>query len=163
MVAIVGIAILLGVGLLLLALCNPMLLVFLQKFEVVNQSGADLWVTPIGMCEGSGKYGPLRMYHNMFPPAIPKFCDHDIPLKSGQSLTVIYDWDDINFRHILVRTQRGEALIVDTDKMGDLHHCYRPQQDKYEIPPLAQLSKASPELLPCIEGKSVTYSGVVVY
>ncbi len=144
-------------------LCNPLLLAFLTKFDIVNEAGVDVWVTPIGMCEGSGRYGPLPMFHNRFPPAIPKLSRHDIPLESGESLTVIYDWDDINFRHVLVRTGSGDVLILDTDKKGNLHSCYGPQKDKYVIPSLADLSNAPPELVPCIEGRTVPYSGAVEY
>jgi len=144
-------------------LCNPLWLVFLAEFQIVNESQVGVWVTPIGMREGSGEYGPLPMFHSRSLPAIPKLSNHDIWVGPGESLTVVYDWDDINFRHTLVRTESGRVLIVDTDKMSNLHSCYGPQQEKYVIPPLAELRQASPELLPCIKGESVVYSKEVEY
>ncbi|MCS6951121.1 MAG: hypothetical protein NZ520_11735, partial [bacterium] len=58
-------------GLLLLNSFNPFQIMFLESFEVVNGSGQDVWVTPIGMLEGSGKYGPLIRFYNQYPPAVP--------------------------------------------------------------------------------------------
>jgi len=159
--AIIGLVILFF--LLVLIPFNPMLLVFLESFEMYNDSGVDVWVTPIGMCEGSGKYGPLPRFRNHYPPGLPSRQDHDIPLKAGGSVTITYDCDDINFRHILVRTDSDEVLILDTDKMGDLDSCYGPQQDAYGIPPLDQLQKVPAELVPCAKGESVSYSGMVEY
>ncbi len=108
----VGLLIAFG-GLYLLLLCNPMLLGFLTSFEICNESGVDIWVTPIGAWQGSaGLYGPLPRYWNQSPPAIPSRQDHDIPIKTGERLEIIYDWDDINFRHLLVRVSSGEVYIL---------------------------------------------------
>lgn len=142
---------------------NPVLLAFLASFEMYNDSGADIWVTPIGMREGSGEYGPLPMYQNKFPPAKRARSNHDIPLRDGDSLTITYDCDDINFRHILVRTQQRKLFIVDTDRIGNLDSCYPPQEEVYGIPPLADLAQASDELVPCTRGKTVRYSAAQEY
>jgi len=156
-----GIALLLVVGVVGLALVaapwNPMLLVFLQSFEMYNGSGAEVWATPIGMREGSGRYGPLPRYKSKDAPAFGSRQTHDIHLRPGESVTIVYDCDDINFRHILVRTASGRVLIVDTDRMGGLHACYGPQREEYEIPPLGQLSDAPEELVPCARGAIVRH------
>ncbi len=152
----------LGIGGLLM-LCNPMLLAFLTSFEIRNDSGADVWVTPIGRWEGSGKYGPLPQYRSRTPVAIPSRRGHDIHVKAGGRLEIIYDWDDINFRHLLVRSGSGQVYITDTDKNGTLDSCYAAQRSSYRIPPLKEMRKASAELLPCTRGESVRYSGSVDY
>ncbi len=138
---------------------------WLVSFDIVNESGVDLWVTPIGMMEGSGLYAPLPRYSDkIFPVAIPLWKqEHDILLESGESLRYTYDYDDINFRHILVRTNSDDIYLVDTDKKGTLHSCYGPQKKKYTIPPLADLRKAPAGLIPCTNGKSVKYSGAQEY
>jgi len=159
---VAGIPIVLG-GIGLLLLCNPMLLMFLSSFEIRNDSGVDVWVTPIGRWEGTGDYGPLPRYWNRTPPAIPSWQDHDIPLEAGGRLTVIYDWDDINFRHLLVRTADEEVYITDTDKKGTLDYCYAAQESSYRIPPVKEMPKVPDELLPCTRGKHVQYSGAVDY
>jgi len=157
-----GIAVLLVVGLVGLVLVaapwNPMLLVFLQSFEMYNGSGAEVWATPIGMWEGSGRYGPLPRYKSKNAPAFRSREMHDIRLRSGESVTIVYDCDDINFRHILVRTPSGRVLIVDTDRRGGLHACYGPQRERYGIPPLHQLSDAPEALIPCARGEAVRYA-----
>jgi len=150
-----------GIGLLLL--CNPMLLTFLTSFEIRNESGMDVRVTPIGRWEGTGDYGPLPRYWNRTPPAIPSRRGHDIPIKAGGRLKIIYDWDDINFRHLLVRSGSGEVYITDTDKKGTLHYCYAAQHSSYRIPPLKEMQKAPDELLPCTRGEDVRYSGAADY
>lgn len=171
-VAVVIGLVILGIGLLIAlfvafvlvtAPWNPMVLAFIATFEMYNDSGVDVWVTPIGMCEGSGEYGPLPRYRDRYPPALWSRQDHDVPLEAGDSVRITYDMDDINFRHILVRTGSEDVFILDTDKMGDRHSCYGPQQDAYGIPPLDQLEKAPAELLPCAKGESVSYSGMVEY
>jgi len=140
--------------LLLAMLCNPLLLIVLTRVEVVNESGVDVWMTPIGMWRGTGGYGPLPTFCNRFPPAIPRgWVSHDLLLKSGKSRIVTYENDDVYFQHILVRTAAGELFIVDTDS----------EKDKYEIPSLESLSKMPPDLLPCAEGEYVTYSGAAEY
>lgn len=137
---------------------NPMRLAFLANFEICNDSGVDVWVTPIGMWEGSGAYGPLPRYDRDEAPAYRSRQRCDIPVKAKGAVRIIYDWDDINFRHLLVRTAGGDVYLTDTDKNGDLHSCYSPSQERYRIPPLAEMQKAPAELLPCTRGESVTYS-----
>lgn len=166
LLAVVAAAILIPLSLFLLVVAlysvnafNPMQLAFLESFVIANDSGADVRVTPIGMVQGSGEYASLPRYRDRFPPAIPSRDRYDIPLKAGQSLKITYDWDDMNFRHILVRAKQGAVLVVDTDKMGDLHSCYGPQKEKYSVPPLASLKEAPSELVPCAEGEAVRYSG----
>ena len=138
---------------------------WLVSFEIVNESGVDLWITPIGMTEGSGLYAPLPRYSDkIFPIAIPLWKEeNDILIKSGESLRYTYDYDDINFRHILVRADPDDIYIINTDKKGTLHHCYGPQKKKYVIPPLADLQKIPVELIPCTSGRSVKYSGAIEY
>jgi len=159
---VAAIAMALG-GMRLLLLCNPMLLGFLTSFEIRNESGMDVWVTPIGRWEGTGDYGPLPRYWNETPPAIPSWQDHHIPIKAGGRLKIIYDTDDINFRHLLVRSGSGEVYIADTDKNGTLDSCYAAQHSSYRIPPLREMRKAPDELLPCTRGKDVRYSGAADY
>jgi hypothetical protein len=150
-------------GLAFFTLFNPLLLAFLANFEIKNDSGLAVQVTPIGMWEGSGLYGPLPTYRSEHPPAIPARAPCDIPLAPGETISITYDWDDINFRHLLVRVPDGRLLITDTDKMGSLHYCYGPQQKQYVIPPPNLVQEASSELAPCCGGKKVRYSGAIEY
>ena len=103
-------------------------------------------------------------------PAVPRFPPakrwperYEIPLKAAHTLKVTYDCDDINFRHVLVRSASDEVFIVDTDKKGTRGVCYGPQKDAYTIPPLAELKEAPPELIRCTGGEYTRYSGAVEY
>jgi len=165
---------LVGVGLVLVALAagvvtvaalrafNPMLLAFLADFEIINDSARDVSVTPIGMWQGSGRYGSLPRYRDNYPPVLT--CQsHDVPVTAGRSVRITYDWDDINFRHILVRTSSGECYMLDTDKKGTLQSCYAAEKERYRIPPLGDLPRAPAELIPCTRGESVLYPGAKEY
>jgi hypothetical protein len=133
-----------------------MQLAFLTTFEMYSDADVDVWVTPIGMYEGSGQYGPLPRYRDSFPPAWPAKAE-DVYLPAGSSVRFTYNWDDVNFRHILVRDRTGQVFIVDTDKRGDLHGCCSPEHDRYRIPPLDAMRKAPPELIPCTRGEVVRW------
>lgn len=136
------------------------------QFTVINTSGEVIYVTPIGMCRGSGEYGPLCSYaHN--EALMKKKLDiketSDIRIPSEGSYTFDYDWHDTNFRYILVRNEEGIVYILDTDKRGTLQTTYPPQQKSYAIPPLAALDIAPQELLPCIEGEFIYYTAAKEY
>jgi hypothetical protein len=55
------------------------------------------------------------------------------------------------------------VYIVDTDKLGTRDDCCPPQESEYHIPPLNTLRRAPAELLACLEGTAVEYSGAVEY
>lgn len=150
---------------LLLALnaLNPLQVGFIEGFEVVNDSGETVSVTPIGVWERTGEYGPLPLYRSKFP-AIPQLRGPaQRQLAPNTSCRFLYDCDDINFRHILVQTTAGDVFIVDSDKRGSLNACYGPQRSRYRVPPLAELARAPNGLRPCLHGKSVAYSGCKQY
>lgn len=135
---------------------------FLSQFEIVNQTGQQISVTPIGVWAGSGEYGPLPTFFSALPsiPYWRKGVRYDIPLAQSASVRVLYDMDDIQFGDILVRAESGEVLILVTGEI-DGGCCTGALKDRYEIPPLAELPKAPPELLPCIDGETVSYSVVL--
>lgn len=136
---------------------NPMQLAFLASFEMYNASGTEVWVTPIGMHEGSGKYSPLERFSGPETPALPSRNAHDIHIGPGETVVYTYDWDDINFRHILVKDTGGNVFVVDTDTMGSLDSCYGPQQQRYIIPRLSLARRAPAELVPCTKGRTVRW------
>ncbi len=142
---------------------NPLKMAFLNDFIVVNESGENLWMTPIGMLANRGEYCPIGRYRDNFPPVRYLEPSYDIPIKAGGSIKITYDWDDVNFRHILVRKNSNDIFILDTDKRGTLYSCYPPEKKKYTIPPLKDLLGAPSELFPCVENKCINYSGKKEY
>jgi len=140
---------------------DPMLRAFLTTFELRNEAGVPVTVTPIGMLQGSGKYGPLPRYESP-SRARPAQC-FEIPMTSGQTLRITYDWDDINFRHLLVRVGDGHLMIVDTDRLGTRDYCYCAQKEVYVVPQVALMQPAPMDLEACTRGESVQYSAAKEY
>ena len=148
-----------GVAALAIALtgCPGIAAAFLATFEIRNDSGEPVWVTPIGMTEGSGRFGPLPRYNRQEGSTRSNPNRTRLLLKPGESVAVTYDTDDINFRHILVRPARGPLRILDTDHMGTLGACYGPQKALYAIPSLRTLLPAPIDLEACETGSYVPY------
>ena len=142
---------------------NPMLLAFLEDFTIVNESGTDLTIMPIGMVEGTGRYGPLPRYDRSTVGARPVAWRKTLHLAAGEAVKIVYDYDDINFRHILVMDGAGNCYNLDTDKRGTTLHCYGPQQTRYTIPPVTELGPTPKELMPAFHGRAVPYSGARSY
>jgi hypothetical protein len=137
-------------------------LVFVTDFRLTNNSGDDLLVTPIGMAEGDGEYVPLPQFRTASIPLLRvRGLRRELP--AGRVIRVVYDADDVNFRHVLVENTRGQVYLMDTDKRGSLRVCYRNQQTEYTVPPLASLPRAPDELLPLLQGKAVHYSRALEY
>lgn len=143
-------------GVVVLRSCHPVARVFVSELRIRNDSGVTVWVTPIGMWEGRGRIGPLpRLTPALWMWRHPR--QTRLRLDPGESVRILYDWDDINFRHILVRDAAGVVRILDTDRKGNLGNCYRAQRDTYVIPALKMLRLAPAELHPCEKGKAVDY------
>ena len=147
----------LGVILILLGVCHPLVGPFLSTFRVRNDSGQTIWITPLGMWEGNGMIGPLPLYHHT------AYMLRDLrvgkrELLPGASMQFTYDMDDINFRHILVRDATGVIRILDTDKRGTIGRCYGAQHGIYSIPPLRSLKPAPQQLRVCERGEPVEYA-----
>jgi hypothetical protein len=142
---------------------NPLLLAFLVSFRVVNESGEAVEFVPIGMTTGSGWYSPLPRYQDLSPPAVAITNPEPISLEPGEETQVVYDYDDVNFRHLLIRDGRGNIYVLDTDKKGTKRAAYGPQKDRYAIPELRHLSPAPRALHPCLYGKRVKYDGAKEY
>ena len=142
---------------------NPIQLEFLVSFDVINESGEEIVIMPIGMVEGTERYGPLPRFSSTRAPAKPIDRREPISISIGDRATIVYDYDDINFRHILIRDRYGTIYIVDTDKKGNISSCYGPQERRYSVPLLKDLRHAPDELLPCFDGKYVRYSVAVEY
>ncbi|MBL7214131.1 MAG: hypothetical protein ISS71_00470 [Phycisphaerae bacterium] len=136
--------------LLLLNSVNPMQWAFLTRFKVENRSGQDIRITPIGTRGDEGRKGRLPVY--MIPlPALPSFRSGHYHLKNDQSITIWYDWDDVNFSEIAVRAKDGSyyEFIVDPNPLQNQYH---PPTSKYfVIPNLKTLSIARPQIVDVVE------------
>jgi hypothetical protein len=128
-------------GALLIFNCvNPMTLAFITQFDVVNQSGEAVRVTPVGRTE-SGRVAVLPQYASRLP-ALAAVRDTDHPIAAGGRRTVRYDWDDIQFTEIRVRGSDGVERVLLTDPGPTTRGYYANRQPQYVIPPLNTLPAA---------------------
>lgn len=126
---------------------NPIALAFQTSIVIANQSGEDIYFTPMGITEGSGRLWPLPQFFSS-PPLAPTMKQSDFYLPAGQEITINYDWDDIIFTTVLVRGRNGvnRELIVDPDaRVEDC--CYMPRNPNVVVTPLGNLPNARPEVV----------------
>ncbi len=120
---------------------NPMQLTFVTTFAVRNDSGQSIELWPLGTAGGTEPH-ILPLFATVFP-AIPHFGSGRFDLASGGTVEIHYDWDDINFTELLVRTGGGgyRSLAIDTDREAGC--CWRHKSDVYVIPRIEDLAVAS--------------------
>lgn len=125
----------------LLNTVNPMQLEFITSFEIENRTQQPLWVTPVGTSRSGGK-SVLPQYAASFP-AIPAWSSRDLRINPGERRRIRYDWDDINFSHIAIRSSDGvvRSLIVDDTPPTDAY--YANKADLYSIDDLQSLTMAT--------------------
>src|SRR5690348_3526721 len=99
--------------LLLFNAVNPMQLMFVTGFTVQNRTGGTLSVTPIGTVGPDGHRRPLPLMRWQIP-AVPASRNGRLPVQSGKTITLYYDWDDINFSELVIEAEDGELrqLVV---------------------------------------------------
>ena len=140
---------------------------FVKEFEIVNATGQYIWVTPVCKLDSDGRYCPLGTYYQRLSSQKKIRNVFDVKIKAGESIRIFYDWDDIDFRHILVKTAFGDIYIIDANEQGNSASCDESQdesqKDKFIISDLSTLSIASPELFPLLKDQCVKYSGAKEY
>lgn len=125
---------------------NPMAIGFLTRFEVINDSGDDFKVTPVGVV---GRHGdretlPLKMARFL---NIPTIQDRSFAVAAGARRFFIYDWDDIQFSELLIVPSLGPAreFVVDPNPTDQQNR--RPATNRFVVPALESLPLARPELI----------------
>ena len=154
--------------LLLFNLVNPMQLAFLTSFKMENQSGKDIWVTPVGTVGEKGRKAQLPIYFTIVP-AVPSMKTSRFHLKEGDILKIRYDWDDINFSEIVVESKDGHfyQFIVDPNPTKPYHP---PKSRHFIIPSLETLSSVQPTVHESVTQRSrwwvvcyLTYGSVILF
>lgn len=119
---------------------------FLVEFDVVNRSGQKVYVTVLGVDAGDN-IAVLPQVGSKEHPVRYRFPKESV-LSSGETRTVTYDWDDINFTWIAVRDEVGPWKIIRTglpiiDRTANGSRSFsKPDQRAYVIPPLKELPNA---------------------
>jgi len=121
---------------------NFMSVSFLTTFEVVNYTGEDLIVTPIGARGAEGERGLLPISRSS-RFSIMSSKAGEFPLPAGSTLSVTYDWDDVQFSEIVCRRPDGSHLIVPTGLHPTQNQYQTPPVDRFEIRDLGNLQPAT--------------------
>jgi len=118
---------------------------FVTDFTIENRTDTTIVVTPVGTF-GAGKRAPLPVKMLAFPP-LPALRGGGYRLAPGESVTVQYDMDDINFSEIVVVAEPGRTLQLVTDPAPTANQYHGPLQRHYVIGDLALLEPAPPPVL----------------
>lgn len=115
---------------------------FVTDFAVENRTDTAVVVTPVGTV-GAGDRAPLPVKMLAFPP-LPALRGGGYHLAPGESVTIQYDMDDINFSEIVVAAEPGRPLQLVTDPTPTANQYHGPLQRHYVIDDLARLEPATP-------------------
>jgi len=125
---------------------NPIHYAFLVEFQVVNESGETIYITPIGALRTVQRPRHVLLRASPRLPGTPALRQGDIRLDPGESLRIIYDADDVAASEIAVRNAQGEyrqLVIRDRQKRLTLDE----ETPEYTITSFDRLSKIAPEVL----------------
>ena len=120
-------------------------LALVADFTIENRSGETLWVTPIGSVGPEGHRQQLPVVMSGFF-SFPSFSPARYRLDPGESVTVKYDMDDINFSEIAVEDNEGQLFELVTNPNPTINRYHGPLQDVYVIGSLEKLSEATPKI-----------------
>lgn len=121
-----------------------MQVVFITSFTLENRTNEDIFITPLGAVDQEGDRDILPQYLSPFP-AIPVLKNGNLKIKPGESKTIYYDWDDINFSEIFIKTKSSErVLIVDANPTRNQYH--PPDSRHFVIKNLKVLKEPTSEL-----------------
>ena len=121
---------------------NPMGLAFLTSFEVVNSTHEDLVITPIGARGPDGRRGtlPISSSSRLYVMSSQR---GEFPLPAGSTLSLTYDWDDVQFSEIVCRRPDGSDLVLPTGLHPTQGQYRQPPTKRFEISDLAALQPAT--------------------
>lgn len=124
---------------------NPMATAFITDIHITNQSPEPITITPIGTIGPEGRRAPLPIYTSRLP-AIPAGRRGGFQVEPGQTLPILYDWDDINLSEIVIERADGtqQQLLIDPEPTKNQYH--PPTTNRFTINDLAQLDAAPPHV-----------------
>lgn len=150
-------------GILLSAM--PMVTAFVVPLTIQNNTDQLISVTPVGTTDRhQQKAGLPIMLSTLLPLPAGKL--GGFSLRSGEAVTVQYDFDDINFTEIVIEGPNGvwRQIAVDPDRPRDC--CYPPWQEEYSITDLSVLEPVTPDVqsaaIDAIRSKSGPWSFLAV-
>jgi hypothetical protein len=116
-------------------------LAFVSDFTVENRTDVTIVVTPVGTVGPAGIRAQLPVQMSALP-LLPALRRSGYRLTPGESVTILYDMDDINFSEIVVTAGPGRTLQLVTDPTPTANQYHGPRQRHYVIDDLARLEPA---------------------
>ena len=127
---------------------NPIHYAFLVEFQVVNESGETIHITPIGAVRTVQKPRHVLLRASPRLPGTPALRQGDIRLDPGESVRIIYDDEDIAASEIAVRNDQWEyRQLVIRGRQKRLTPDEGMPENVYTLRSFDRLSKISPEVL----------------
>lgn len=111
---------------------------FITSFTIHNKTDTSIYVTPVGTFGAEGRKAPLPVMQYKFLP-LHAFQAGHFRLAPGDSITVSYDMDDINFSEIVVEDNHGSLYQLVTDPKPTENQYHGPLQRDYVIDDLSKL------------------------
>ncbi len=134
---------------------------FVTGFTVENRTAEKIEITPVGTIGTAGFKRPLPVKLSAFV-ALDAFRIGGYPLSPRESVTIHYDWDDINFSEIVIEDSRGRLRQEVTDPHPTDHQYHQPSQKHYVIEDLSELPEVTPDVRMAVqETKRLSLGGIV--
>jgi hypothetical protein len=109
---------------------------FMSGFTITNKSTMSVKVAPVGVIGRSDDRYPLPLYVKLplLPlPPFPFVGSRCFTLLPGDSTTMTYDMDDINFSEIAVAVESGAMHQLVVNPSPELNQYHAPLQKHFEI------------------------------
>jgi hypothetical protein len=136
---------------------------FVVDFVVENQTAETVWITPIGAVGDEGFRVPLPIQLTRTPLALPAFRYGDFRLLPGESVRILYDFDDVNFSEVVIRDSQGRWTQLIADPNPTVNRYHAPLQKRFVItdhPRLDEATQAAREAVARTHARS-SRSGVI--
>ncbi len=117
---------------------------FVARFSVENRTGEPIVVTPVGTAGTAGSRAPLPVLSLGFP-SLPALRSGGFRLAPGESVSILYDMDDIRLSELVVAARPGQALpmVAGTTPAAGQDHGPDPRGRRYVIDDLTRLGPAT--------------------
>lgn len=116
---------------------------FYADFHITNKTGQRIEITPLG-------YGEDGKTLYLLPPMPWKLfgsLNRKVELNPGATKKISYNMDDVQFSYIVIAGEDRVPRFQITDLRSDRECCWGPQKELYVIEEIANLPKATQEML----------------
>ncbi|MEM6333783.1 MAG: hypothetical protein AAF823_10645 [Planctomycetota bacterium] len=125
---------------------NPIQIAFITTISITNATDDDLWVTPIGAVGPQGRRVPLPIFTQQSPAYVSR-ARGDFPVAPGNTIDILYDWDDVNLAEIVVANAAGGLRQIVADPHPEINQYRQPQPNTFTIADFDALDPVPPNTL----------------